>query len=329
MWDQLQEALGKLQDKLLLWFDKLILALPNLLIAILIVIIGWVLARYVYRVVHQVLMRASGNQNVADLTGSIARVIVVALGLFGALSVLDLSGPVRSMLAGAGILGLAIGFALQDPLANLFSGVMMSVKELYKPGDLVETNDYFGIIQGITLRNTAIKTLQGQEVIIPNKDVLQNPLKNYSVNKHRRIDLTIGVSYGEDLDEVERLTVETVKREVEHIEERGVELYWTEFGDSSINGTLRFWQPANAQKDFLKSQSDTIKVIKRMYDKHDITIPFPIRTLDFDAKGGMRLGEVQLNLRGNGDQPTEVSGKSPESDADGRNGDPKLPPNVN
>ena len=93
------------------------------------------------------------------------------------------------MLAGAGIAGLAIGFALQDPLANLFSGVMMSVRELYRKDDLIKSGDFFGTIDKISLRSTRIQTLDGQEVVIPNKDVLQSPLTNFTVNGSRRVDL--------------------------------------------------------------------------------------------------------------------------------------------
>ncbi len=306
MLDTINNAFRELQEKFVVWFKDIILLLPNLVIALLIVTAGWYIAKYVYNLVHRLLMRASGSHNVAQLVGSISRVLVIGIGLFIALSVLGLSGVVASGLAGAGIVGLAIGFALQDPLANLFSGIMMSVKELYRTGDLVETNGHFGIIQGITLRTTLIKTLQGQEVAIPNKDVLQSPLINYTTNGVRRVDIDFGVSYGDDLVKVKRVAMAAITERVKYDDSKQVEVFFKEFGDSSINGVLRFWQNITAQKDYLSAKSEAIIAIKQAFDEADIMIPFPIRTLDFGIRGGEKLSEMQLNTKSfNGQKDSE------------------------
>lgn len=296
MFETLRDAYGKLQDKLIEWINDLVLILPNLVIAIIVVVIGWFVAKYIYSLLHRGIVKASGSHNVADLVASIARVVVIGLALFLALGIVGLSSVVAGAFAGAGIVGLAVGFALQDPLANLFSGVMMSVKELYAQGDLVETNDYLGVIQGITLRTTLIRTLTGQEVAIPNKDVLQSPLTNYTRTRQRRVDLPIGVSYGDDLQRAAGVAREAVEREIETLEGKGVEVFWTEFGSSSINGTLRFWLRQTGQGDFLDQRSRAIVAIKAAFDAHDIMIPFPIRTLDFGIRGGEKLSEMQLDL---------------------------------
>ena len=294
MMETLREAYGKLQDKLTEWINDFVLILPNLLIAIVVVLVGWFVAKYIYRLLHRGIVKASGSHNVADLLASIARVVVIGLALFLALGILGLSSVVAGAFAGAGIVGLAVGFALQDPLANLFSGVMMSVKELYAQGDLVETNDYMGIIQGITLRTTLIRTLTGQEVAIPNKDVLQSALTNYTRTRQRRVDLPIGISYGDDLTRAAGIARGAVEDAVDTIAGRDVEVFWTEFGSSSINGTVRFWLGETGQKDFLDRRSRAIVAIKAAFDEHDIMIPFPIRTLDFGIRGGEKLSEMAL-----------------------------------
>ena len=290
--EDLSEAYDKLYDKLMGWVEKLILNLPNLIIALVVLAAFWYLSRVVYRVVHRLTVRAGGNLNVADLLGSIMRVVAVGIGLFIALSILDLSQAVTTVLTGAGIVGLAIGFALQDPLANLFSGVMLSVKELYGKGDLVETNGFFGKIERITLRSTIIRSLDGQEIVIPNKEVLQKPLRNYSVTGERRCEFAVGVSYAEDLDAVAAVIREAVTAAVEVKPGRDVEVLWGEFGDSSINAQVRFWQPATTQLDYLKSRSAAVVAVKRAFDREDILIPFPIRTLDFEIKGGSTLADM-------------------------------------
>jgi small conductance mechanosensitive channel len=224
MFDQFQEALGKLQEKLLSWFDQLILSLPNLLIALLVIFIGWFVARYAYKLVHRLVRRAGGNRNVSDLLGSVMRVIVIGVGIFIGLSIIGLSNAVASLLAGAGIVGLAVGFALQEPLANMFSGVVLSVKEIYRRGDLIQTNDYLGIIERITLRTTVLRALDGPEIVIPNRDVLQKPVTNYTTHGKRRVEVGIGISYGDDLETAGQIALDAVKSAVDYMESEPLEV---------------------------------------------------------------------------------------------------------
>ena len=311
--ESFSEAYSKLEAKLGGWLETFVLHLPNLLVALLIIAVFWWLAGVAYRIFHRVAIRAGGNVNVADLFGSVMRVVVIALGLFIALNVLDLSQAVAGVLTGAGIVGLAVGFALQDPLANLFSGVMLSVKELYGKGDLVETNSFFGKIERITLRATIIRSLDGQEIVIPNKEVLQSPLRNYSVTGERRVQFDVGVSYGEDLDRVAEVIERAVADAVDLKEGRPVEVFWGEFGDSSINAQVRFWQVATSQGDYLSERSKAIVAIKRAFDREDILIPFPIRTLDFGIKGGDNLADMLARGGANG---LGGNGRTRENNAD-------------
>lgn len=290
--ESFSEAYNKLQDKLSGWLETAVLHLPNFLVALLILLVFWWLAKVAYRVFHRVATRAGANLNVADLFGSVMRVLVIGLGLFIALNVLDLSQAVAGVLTGAGIVGLAVGFALQDPLANLFSGVMLSVRELYGKGDLVETNGFFGKIERITLRATIIRSLDGQEIIIPNKEVLQKPLRNYSVTGERRVQFDVGVSYAEDLDRVAEVIRGAISGAVDVKSGREVEVFWGEFSDSSIVAQVRFWQVAGTQKSYLDQRSKAIVAVKRAFDREDILIPFPIRTLDFAIKGGGDLASM-------------------------------------
>jgi small conductance mechanosensitive channel len=189
-------------------------------------------------------------------------------------------------------LGLILGFAFQDIASNFIAGIIISFEQPFKINDLIETNDHFGIVKVIRIRTTEIVTPQGEYVIIPNKEVYTNALINYSVSGHRRVDLDVGVSYGEDLERVQKVTIDAVKGISNQDSTRDVEVFYNEFGDSSINFKVRFWLNITAEKDYKKAASEAVIKIKKAYDENDIMIPFPIRTIDFGIKGGVTLKEA-------------------------------------
>lgn len=222
---------------------------------------------------------------------------MLGIVVFIALSVLQLDKAVTSILAGAGIIGLALAFAFQDIASNFISGIFLSVRKPLYVGDIVKIKDYMGKVEEINLRDTVIKTYQGQMVIIPNKDVFQNPIENYTLLGKRRLDLNVGISYGEDLESVKSLTIQAVKDIDGLVEEEEVTMFYTGFGDSSINYVIRLWINVHDNVNILEVQSQCILRIKKVYDEHNIMIPFPIRTLDFGIKGGVSLSEMQEKHR--------------------------------
>src|SRR5690606_15005979 len=117
---------------------------------------------------------------------------------------------VTSILAGAGIIGLAPAFAFQDIAPNFKSGIFILVRKPLKVGGIVLVQGFEGKVVEVNLRDTVIDTFKGQLVIVPNKDVYQNPIENFSYLQKRRFDLPIGVSYGDDLDKVKQVALETI-----------------------------------------------------------------------------------------------------------------------
>jgi small conductance mechanosensitive channel len=137
-------------------------------------------------------------------------------------------------------------------------------------------------------------------VIIPNKDIFQNPLVNYSRNPVKRVDLACGVAYGDDLDKVERVAISAVEGLEQRKTDRDIGFFYEEFGGSSINFVVNFWIDYSAHGQFLSARSTAIKKLKRAFDENGITIPFPIRTLDFGVVGGEKLSDVLNDYRPSG-----------------------------
>ncbi len=283
-----QLIFGKLSQ----WLHELIRMIPNLLLAAIVLAVGVFVARAVKRFTARLMKNATHNPTINGLFTSIIYFVFLGIVFFTVLSILKLDKAVTSILAGAGLLGLALAFAFQDIAANFMSGIFISIRKPMHIGDIVQLKDYMGKVEEINLRDTVLRTFQGQMVIIPNKDVFQNPIENFSILGKRRMDLTIGVSYGDDLRKVKEVTLEAVKDLPFLSDEDETTMHYREFSDSAITFIIRLWVKSPEQKAFLEAGSEAIIRIKEAYDTNDILIPFPIRTLDFGIKGGASLSEM-------------------------------------
>ncbi len=283
----IDRAYQLITDKLSLWLRELVRLLPNIALAVVILMAGFLIARSVSGAIKKLLRRFIHNQTLDNLFGSFLYIFLLGVFIFTALSVLQLDKAVTTILAGAGIVGLALAFAFQDIAANFMSGVLISIRRPLSEGDVVKIKDYMGKVEEINLRDTIIRTFQGQMVIVPNKDVFQNPIENYSMLGKRRFDLNVGVSYGDDLEKVRTVTLKAVQGLPGLCPDDQTTFFFREFGDSSINFVLRLWVDSPEQPAYLQVGSEAIVRIKKAFDEHDIMIPFPIRTLDFGIKGGV------------------------------------------
>lgn len=275
--------LHRLTATLQRWLEELVASLPHVAVALVVVVVTGYGSRYVGRGVRRVLERVLGHQSLADVLGTIARVATIIVGLMIALGVMQLDKTVTSLLAGVGVVGLALGFAFQDIAANFMSGFIMAIKRPFEIGDLVEISGHKGIIMRLELRATQMVTLQGLTVIIPNKDVFQQALINFTATTDRRMDLTIGVSYDASLEQVRSVTLEAVAGIPGRNPARAPEVFYRQFNDSSIDFDLRIWLTSADEPSYLRARSEAIIAVKNAFDAHGIVIPFPIRTLEFSA----------------------------------------------
>lgn len=279
MEEQMESTWSKLLDKLSGWVDSLILNLPNLLIALLIFILVQWLARNLQGWTNKYLKKIIRKPSIRGLVANAVSILTIILGLILTLSILNLEGTLKSLLAGAGIAGLAISLALQGTLANTFSGLFIAIKDELNIGDWIETNGFSGKVVDIDLRNTKIKESDNNIVVVPNKLILDNPFKNYGLTNRIRTTITCGVDYESDLSMVEKIAIEAIRELYPPNNGEQIEFYYTDFGGSSIDFLLRFWVEAKENITALEVKSKAIIKIKETFDKNDINIPFPIRTI--------------------------------------------------
>lgn len=303
----MDDAITELSERLYSSLIDFVAMLPRIVIAIIVLIVFFYLASTARRYIRAGVSKLTPSKQLNNLTATIGRALVIIAGFALALYIAGLGGVVVAMLAGAGIVGLALGFAFQDIAANFISGILLAIRRPFGAGELVETNDFLGLVVETNLRSTHLQTLQGQIVVIPNQDVLNNPVVNYSRLGRRRIDLECGVAYGDDLKKAKKIALNMINSLTYLSEDQPVDFYFNEFGDSSINFVVRFWVEFGKQTDFLEAQSTAITRLKTAFDDADITIPFPIRTLDFGVVGGEKLSDVlpQSFYKENGDAASE------------------------
>lgn len=291
---ELEQVYEEVFGKLTSWGETAVEMLPNVLVAVVVVVAFWLVAGLASKTTDRALQRTNTHRAARSLISRFTRIAIAVAGVVVALGVLNLDKALASILAGAGIVGLALGFAFQDLAGNLISGIGLAVNQRwpFKIGDIVETNGVFGIVDEIHLRTSIIRTLDDKMVVVPNRQIFQSAVVNFTAAGTRRVDVTCGVSYGDDLEKVKGVVEAAIGDLPARNESKGVEVFFEEFGGSSINFVARFWVDYEKHTDYLGARSDAVIAIKKAFDENGITIPFPIRTLDFGIVGGERLADV-------------------------------------
>ena len=253
--------------------------LPRLGLAVLIFIVSLYLSKLFSGMVHRGLGSREKSPSAAKLVVDITRWGILTLGTVMAIQQFV---DVTAFLAGLGILGFTVGFALQDVMKNFASGVILLLQRPFRVGDMVEVGAFEGTVRVIDLRSTEIKTFDGRIAIIPNADVLNHAIVNYTRSVQRRIEVIVGVAYGTDLKLARDAALEAIRAVPGFVDDPAPIVVFKEFSDSSIDLSVFLWFET-AQASPLKARDAAIEEIKRAFDTHKIDIPFPIRTVMMDS----------------------------------------------
>jgi len=248
----------------------------TILLAALIVFASFRLARLVRRLVEKAMM--SGKVNMSHLLKrmivSAAANLTIFLGLLFALSQFGISlGP---LLAGLGIVGFIVGFALQDTLSNFASGLMILIYRPFDVGDFVAAGGVTGKVDRMSLVNTTFKTLDNQVLVVPNNMIWQTVITNVTAQRTRRVDLTFAISYSDDIDKAKAILQDVAKNYEAVLETPETNIRVHELGDSSVKLILRPWVKTD---DYWDTYWDLTEIVKKRFDEEGITIPFPQRAV--------------------------------------------------
>jgi len=259
-------------QKLITWVHELIKLIPNILLATIVLVAGIFISRWIKNIISKFIKKIIRSNTLSNLFTTIIYIFLIGITLFSVLSILNLNKAVTSILAGAGIVGLALAFAFQDIAANFISGIFLSFRRPIHIGDTVKIGNYTGKVEAINLRDTVLRTSQGQMVIIPNKDIFQNPIENFSILGKRRMDLKLCIALENDLQKVKDITIKAVQGIEDVSEEDEVSLYYYEFADSTVNCTIRLWVKTEDQLNYVKVCDAAIMRIKKSYEENGIKL---------------------------------------------------------
>ncbi|HEY3402947.1 MAG TPA: mechanosensitive ion channel family protein [Ohtaekwangia sp.] len=267
--------LAIIQEKLMRWWEYLIRMLPNAVLAILAMAFFIVLAKVVQRFTRRVSLRVSKSESITSLLSGIVYSVIIIIGFMTALEILKLEKTVSSILAGAGIIGLALGFAFQDLTSNFISGAFIAFKRPFEVGHTVETNGFIGTIEEIRLRSTTIRTFAGLHVILPNKDIFQRPIINHSLTPERKVELEFHIANTIDLKFIESKIRQALLND--KIDMRDLRIYFSAIEDPRFKIYISFWTKTNTELiEFMQAKHQAILAINKAFIESKIyTIQFP------------------------------------------------------
>ncbi len=247
----------------------------SLLGALLILIFGFWLSKKAQNLLMKGLRKTKRiDETIVRFIGSLARYLVI---IFTVLAVLDQFGvETTSIIALLGAAGLAVGLALQGTLSNIAAGVMLLLFRPFKVGQFVEVGGISGTVDNISLFTTHMNTPDNVHIIVPNAEIWGTSIKNYSHNETRRLQIDIGIGYGDDIDKALRVVEKICKADKRVHKDPAPRVAVGNLGDSSVDLLVRVWCQGS---DFWALKWDLTKALKEAFDKEGIEIPFPQRVV--------------------------------------------------
>jgi small conductance mechanosensitive channel len=262
---------------------------PVILLALIAFIAGVYLARLGKALVQRGLKFRHADPELSLLLGRVVQWGIVIFALLFATQ--QIGVDITAFLTGLGILGFTLGFALQDISKNFVSGILMLLQKPFSLGDTIEVSGFNGRVLDITLRDTVLLTGDGLRVRIPNGDIFTKPILNFSRLSRRRIELTLGVDYDSDLDEVRRVAYETIKKIPGILDDPAPDIVFESFAEHAIRLRIWYWYD-ESKTSYPRALDSGISGLKRAFDQARIKIPVPYRELRLQ-KNGTRLSDIE------------------------------------
>lgn len=254
------------------WLDGLIKLLPNIFVALIIIVIFYILARLLFTFVSRA-FKSRDRANLGEVLGGLAKWITLVFGGLVAATIISLSLNPADLIAGLGIGSVAIGFAFKDILQNWLAGLLILLRQPFEIGDQIEASGLMGTVIHIETRATIIKTFDGQRAVVPNSDIYTNAVLVKTGEDKRRSQYDIGIGYADDIDEA----CEKIKTAILNIEgvekDPAPEAFAWDLAASWVTIRARWWTDSK-RGDVVGNRSNIIRAVKRVLDDAGIDMPY-------------------------------------------------------
>jgi len=259
----MEEAINLIQEKGLQF-------VINLILAIIIYVVGKIVAQALTNMAKKVMDKKDVDKTLQSFLGNLIYTVLIVVVILAAVGRLGVQ--TTSFVAILGAAGLAIGFALQGSLSNFAAGVMLLIFRPFKVGDFIEAGGAAGVVEEIGIFTTNMRSGDNKAIIIPNSGITGGNIVNVSAKPTRRIDMTFGVGYSDDLKQVRKVIEEVVNADERILKDPAVTIAVAELADSSVNFIVRPWVNSG---DYWAVLFDLNENMKIRFDREGISIPFP------------------------------------------------------
>lgn len=271
--------LAILQEQVNALARQAIALIPNVIAGVVVVVLTMLLAWAVGRGVRRMMRRSRARPSLVDAMGKLAKTLIWVFGLLVTATIIFPNLSPSGLLAGLGIGSLAIGLAFKDIFENFLAGFLILLRKPMRIGDDIECEGVSGRVEEITIRDTFIRKRSGELILVPNSFLFSNPLKILTDQPLRRIEVVVGIAYGEQVGPAR----EVIQKAVEGlgtVADRPVQVFAHAFNSSSIDFAVRWWTESAPINEH-RSRDEVVEAIKSALDEAGIEIPFPYRTLTF------------------------------------------------
>jgi small conductance mechanosensitive channel len=245
--------------------------IPRFLGTIVFLFVFWLVYRGIRRMAMGSMKRSDVDHSIRDLLGSLIKWAVMGFGLVIACNQLGI--PIVAMLTGVSIIGLAVGFAAQETLANFIAGMVIFIDKPFRVGDWIQIDGVFGQVKRVTFRSTRLLTLDGEYDVFPNTQMLSSKVANLSMHPINRVSIPIGIAYKDSIDKAREALLSLTKNDDRLVKDPPPEVVVKELADSSVNLLFRFWIADEALEH--RISYEYVEKAKKALDEAGIEIPFP------------------------------------------------------
>jgi small conductance mechanosensitive channel len=267
---------------------KLVHNSPLIALALVLLVLSWVAARWTARGSRALLGRRMGSELLGTVVARILASLVFVIGIYLVLRISGLTRLAVTLLGGTGLLGLVVGFAFRDIAENFLASILLSIQRPFAGGDRIRVAGHEGFVQSVNTRSTLLMTLEGNHVQIPNATIYKQPIINFTANPNARFDFVVGIGYDDSISRAQKVAMAVLRGHPGVVDEPEPMVLAEQLGSATVNLRIYFWVDIT-RFGAPKVRSAIIRLVKKAYTEAGISMPDEAREVVFPAGVPVRM----------------------------------------